>query len=113
MIVNEYGMTEMGAQFYDDTLRAALGLPAHDDRVKRPPPWVRSWVVEPADPSCEVADGAEGILKHLDLVNRGSVCCLLTGDRGRRVRDGFEVVGRAAGAALRGCSLRLEELRRG
>ena len=113
MIVNEYGMTEMGSQFYDATLRAALGLPAEDDRVKRPPPWVRSWVVEPADPTREVADGAEGILKHLDLVNRGSVCCLLTADRGRRVGDGFEVLGRASGAALRGCSLRLEELRRG
>ena len=110
MIVNEYGMTEMGSQFYDGTLRAALGFPGRADRVKRAPPWVRSWVVEPADPTREVADGATGILKHLDLVNRGSVCCLLTADRARRVGDGFEVLGRAAGAELRGCSLALERL---
>lgn len=110
MIVNEYGMTEMGSQFYDGTLRAALGLPARADRIKRPPPWVRSWVVDPADPAREVPDGATGILKHLDLVNRGSVCGLLTADRARRVGDGFEVLGRAAGADLRGCSLALERL---
>lgn len=112
MIVNEYGMTEMGSQFYDGTLRAALGCPGRPDRVKRPPPWVRSWVVEPSDPTREVSDGATGVLKHLDLVNRGSVCCLLTGDRARRVGDGFEVLGRAAGAELRGCSLALERLGR-
>jgi hypothetical protein len=113
MIVNEYGMTEMGSQCYDGTLRAALGLPGRADRVKRAPPWLRSWVVDPADPTREVADGAIGILKHLDLVNRGSVCCLLTGDRARRAGDGFELLGRAAGAELRGCSLRLEQLEGG
>jgi hypothetical protein len=70
-------------------------------------------VVDPADVNREVADGEEGILKHFDLVNRGSVSAILTGDRGRRVGDGYVVLGRAHGAQLRGCSLALEELRGG
>jgi len=113
-IVNEYGMTEMGSQSYDGVIRHALGLPGgREMRVKHAPPWCRTWVVDPADVNREVADGAEGIIKHFDLVNRGSVSAILTGDRGRRVGDGYVVLGRAAGAQLRGCSLALEELRRG
>lgn len=112
MIENEYGMTEMGSQSYDGVIRDALELDGgRADRVKVAPPWCRSWVVDPADINREVADGEEGIIKHLDLVNRGSVSAILTGDRGRRVGDGYVVLGRAAGAQLRGCSLALEEIR--
>lgn len=114
MIENEYGMTEMGSQSYDGTIRQALGFTGGRlDRVKHAPPWCRSWVVDPADVNREVADGDEGILKHLDLVNRGSVSCLLTEDRARRVGEGYVVLGRADGAQLRGCSLAMEELRNG
>lgn len=113
-IENEYGMTEMGSQAYDGTIRHALGRPGGRGLpTKKAPPWCRTWVVDPADLSREVESSNEGILKHLDLVNRGSVSCLLTADRATRIGDGYEVLGRAAGAQLRGCSLALEELRGG
>ncbi|MCI0339802.1 MAG: hypothetical protein L0216_01415 [Planctomycetales bacterium] len=113
--VNEYGMTEMGSQFYDGGLRAALGLPGPEfpgegGRVKRPPPWVRTMVADTESALDEVADGGVGLLRHVDLVNRGSVAALLTGDLGRRRGDGFEVLGRASGAEARGCSLAMEDL---
>ncbi len=108
--VNEYGMTEMGSQFYDGTLRAALGFPGKGDRVKRPPPWVRTMVADTESAMDEVEDGAVGLLRHVDLVNRGSVAAVLTGDLGRRRGDGFEVLGRASGAEARGCSLAMEDM---
>ena len=41
-------------------------------------------------------------------MNLGSVCCIQTEDVGRRLPDGFEVLGRATDAELRGCSLELD-----
>ena len=47
----------------------------------------------------------------LDLANVGSALHVLTEDLAvERAAGGFELVGRAAGAELRGCSLRAEEL---
>ncbi|HWV57222.1 MAG TPA: hypothetical protein VNZ57_07100 [Longimicrobiales bacterium] len=122
--VNEYGMTELFSQAYDVALRErvkSLGeawaiSPAGDDaagvspRVKRAPPWVRTTVVDP-DTLEPVPPGAVGLLRHLDLANLGSVACVQTEDLGRALDDGgFELLGRVAGAAPRGCSIAMDLL---
>jgi hypothetical protein len=58
----------------------------------------------------ELPDGDEGILCHYDLANLGSVCAVLTEDRGRVAGDGIEWLGRTEGAPPRGCSLATAEL---
>ena len=57
-----------------------------------------------------VADGEVGIAKILDLMNVDSAVAVLTQDRVRRVRGGFELLGRAPGATPRGCSIAIDEL---
>lgn len=100
--VNEYGMTEMLSQFYDDTLAARFhGIPT--PRAKVGPAWVRTLVVDPAT-LAPVPDGARGILRHLDLANWETVSALQTLDVGRSVGRGFEISGRLALAETRGCS---------
>ncbi|MFN8559346.1 MAG: hypothetical protein U0531_19080 [Dehalococcoidia bacterium] len=108
-VVNEYGMTEMTSQFYDDALRrAALGLPA-GPRRKASPPWVRTLVVDPFTMT-PARFGRTGVLCHFDLGNLDSVMALQTADLGVADEMGFEILGRAAGAEARGCSLAVEEL---
>jgi hypothetical protein len=98
-IVNQYGMTELGSQFYD----SVLAEPRRPRRKLRPP-WTRVRIVDP-DTRQEVAFGEVGQLEIFDLANTGSVFAVQTADLGRRVADGFEVLGRATGAEERGCSL--------
>lgn len=113
-VVNEYGMTEMTSQFYDNTLR--LKLRVGDElassrpppRHKVIPPWVRVRVVSPETLE-PVSDGEHGLLVHYDLANRGSVLAIQTEDLGMRVGAGFEVLGRVTGAEARGCSLAAAE----
>ena len=52
-----------------------------------------------------------GLISVFDLANVGSAVHLLTEDLGIAEGDGFRLLGRAAGAELRGCSLVVEELR--
>lgn len=102
--VNEYGMTEMGSQFYDGV--AGRSGP----RLYHPPPWVRTQVVDP-ETLRPLAVGGVGVLRHWDLVNLGSVMALQTADLGElHPEGGFRVLGRARGAEARGCSLATEEL---
>ena len=98
-IVNQYGMCELGSQFYEDSLRTGVPSP-----VKRPPPWVRTRVVDPAT-LADVPAGDAGVLVHYDLVNTGSVLAVQTSDAGRALEDGFVVLGRVEGAEERGCSI--------
>jgi hypothetical protein len=109
LCVNEYGMTEMLSQFYDDALRSRF---AGDlgDRAKVGPPWVRTAVVDPATLE-PVAPGDRGLLRHLDLANWASISALQTLDAGRTRGRGFELLGRAEGAEARGCSALLSEVR--
>lgn len=102
LCTSEYGMTELLSQFYDDALlrrwRGTLG-----PRAMVGPPWVRSAVVDPT--TLEPASGGRrGILRHFDLANCESVAAVQTLDVGRACGEGFEVLGRAAGAEARGCS---------
>jgi hypothetical protein len=99
-VVNEFGMTELCSQRY------AYGDPA---APLVGPPWLRARVLDPVTLE-ELPDGEVGILCHYDLANLGSVCAVLTEDRGRVVGDGIEWIGRTAGAPPRGCSLATAEL---
>jgi acyl-protein synthetase LuxE len=103
-IVNQYGMCELGSQFYEPTL--ATGVPTD---VKFVPPWVRTRVVDPMTQK-DVAPGEEGVLLHVDLANVGSVQAVLTSDLGELAPGGFRVFGRLRGAEARGCSLAADAL---
>ncbi|HEY8838060.1 MAG TPA: long-chain fatty acid--CoA ligase [Dehalococcoidia bacterium] len=107
-IVNEYGMTELGSQFYDATLID------HHLRRRRPvrklaPPWCRVAIVDP-ETMALCLPGHTGILRFFDLTNLYSVAVIQTEDLGRVIEDGFEVLGRAEGAESRGCSIALDDL---
>jgi hypothetical protein len=103
-ILNQYGMCELGSQFYESSLRDK-----QPSRTKRVPPWVRTRVVEP-ESLREVAPGEEGVLVHYDLANTGSVLAVQTSDRGRALPGGFEILGRVPGAEARGCSIAADAL---
>ncbi len=106
-VTNEYGMTELSSQFYDNVIRDRWrGRMTH--RAKAGPHWVRTRVLDPGT-LCEVAPGESGLLCHVDLANAASALSVLTEDLGRVTPDGFELRGRAVGAETRGCSLALAE----
>jgi hypothetical protein len=108
-IICEYGMSELSSQAYDG--RAAL-LRGQDwgraavrpYRVFRFPPWARVQIISP-ETGREVADGETGLIRIFDLANVFSVMAIQTEDLGIRHGDGFELIGRAALAEARGCSL--------
>ena len=106
-LVNEYGMAEMGSQFYDDNLVAAVeGRPR--EAGKRIPPWVRTRVLDP-ETLREVPDGQQGILVHYDLANLDTPLAIQTEDIGTRVGDRLTIAGRLPAAEARGCSLAFEQ----
>ncbi|MCI0745391.1 MAG: hypothetical protein L0Y58_08310 [Verrucomicrobia subdivision 3 bacterium] len=108
-IISEYGMCELSSQAYDMTL---LNVSQHSDatddgkgsRVFRFPPWARTQIISP-ETGRAVADGEVGLLRVFDLANVYSVMAIETQDLAVRRSRGFELVGRAAGAERRGCSL--------
>ncbi len=88
-----YADDELSSQLY------ARGAGPH-----RSPPWLRTLVCDPAS-GREQPLGEPGLLRHVDLANVGSVVAVQTDDVGRAVDGGIELLGRAAGAVTRGCSL--------
>jgi hypothetical protein len=106
-IVNEYGMTEMSSQLYDGTAGTAGSAAG---RRYRAPGWVRTIAVDP-ETLQPLAEGSEGILRHVDLANLDSVMAIQTADLGRVTGEGVELTGRMIGAEPRGCSLAMEDLR--
>ena len=103
-IVNQYGMTELGSQFYDSNLRHP-GEP----RCKLEPPWARVVIVDP-ETRRPAEPGVVGSVAIYDLANTGSVMAVETADLGRSVGNGFEILGRESGAEARGCSIAADEL---
>jgi len=105
-LVNEYGMAELGSQFYDDNL-----LAHHEGRPRRGgkaiPPWLRTRVLHPETLE-EQPDGERGILVHYDLANVDIPLAVQTEDIGCRVDDRLFLEGRLLGAEARGCSLPFE-----
>ena len=103
-VVAEYGMTELTSQYYD-----APASRRSAQRRKSGPPWLRALIVAPG--GTEVLPGEVGVLRHIDLANRGSVIALETEDLALRCEHGeFVLLGRDAQAPLRGCSLDAEDL---
>lgn len=104
-VVREYGMTELTSQCYTGAL-----LGEDPDRYLAPH-WVRVRILDP-ETLAEAPAGTPGLIALFDLANLGSAVHLLTEDLGIAEGDGFRLLGRAAGAELRGCSLVVEELGR-
>lgn len=107
--VSEYGMCELGSQWYDATIVDAFGGRAPRYDVKVGPHWAKAIVVDPVsgDP---VENGREGLVRIFDLSNRGSVCALVTGDLGVERDGGIVLLGRFAGAPPKGCSIDADDL---
>jgi Acyl-protein synthetase, LuxE len=93
-IICEYGMSELSSQAYD----------TGPERQFRFPPWARVQIISP-ETGREVADGETGLIRLFDLANIFSVAAIQTEDLGVRRGRGFELIGRAALAEARGCSL--------
>lgn len=107
--ISEYGMCELGAQWYDANLDDYFaGRPPRID-VKVGPHWARATIVDPVSAQ-PVSDGREGLVQVFDLTNLGSVSAILTSDVGRATGGGFELRGRFVGAPPKGCSMALDEL---
>ena len=106
-VVNEYGMAEMGSQFYEDSL-----LAAHGKREPIPgthiPPWARTRVLDPETME-DLPEGTPGLLVHYDLANLEVPLAIQTEDIGRRLGSHLILEGRLIGAEPRGCSLAYEE----
>lgn len=105
-VVREYGMTELSSQCY--TRLGALA-PEADPELFVAPHWVRVRILHP-ETLVEQPPGETGLIAVFDLANVGSVPHLLTEDLGMAQAEGFHLLGRAAGAELRGCSLTVEDL---
>ena len=99
-------MTELTSQLYTEALTGG------DPGLFVAPPWVRVRVLDP-ETLAEAPAGQPGLIAIFDLANLGSAVHLLTEDLGSApegAEGGVRLLGRAAGAELRGCSLAAEEL---
>ncbi|HEY3863170.1 MAG TPA: hypothetical protein VGO59_14910 [Verrucomicrobiae bacterium] len=92
-VLAEYGMCELSSQAYDDMAG-----------VFHFPPWARACVISP-ETGAQAGEGETGLLRVFDLANIGSVMAVQTEDLAVRRVGGFELLGRAAAAEPRGCSL--------
>jgi len=100
-VINEYGMTELSTQFYDER---------PGSNVKDVPPWARVLVIDPSTGQ-EAVPGQRGLIRVFDLANLWSSLCVQTEDLGIAHADGrFEILGRVPDAEVRGCSLNAESL---
>ena len=97
-------MTELTSQLYTGVRQGG------DPEVFLPPHWLRVRVLDPLSLE-ESAPGGTGLVCILDLANLSSAVHLLTEDLGVAQGGGVRLVGRAAGADLRGCSLTIEDLK--
>lgn len=105
--MSEYGMTELSSQCYTDEI-------AGGDRASGllyAPPWLDVRIVDPVSLEPVGESGRAGLIRFVDLANVDSVSAIQTSDRGVLHADGgLELLGRAEGAELRGCSLLIEEI---
>jgi hypothetical protein len=92
-IFGEYGMSELSSQAY-----------AGADGLFRFPPWARAQIISPATRRA-VREGEPGLIRVFDLANVWSVMAVQTEDIGIKQGDALRLVGRAAQAEARGCSL--------
>jgi hypothetical protein len=104
MCVSEYGMCELGSQWYDANIADLVSGRTPRHHVKIGPHWTRTTIVDPVT-ALPVSAGEIGLLQIFDLCNRGSVCAVLTGDLAREHDGGVEIIGRHPGAPPKGCSI--------
>lgn len=102
-VVREYGMTELTSQLYTEALAGG------DPDLFVAPHWVRVRVLDP-ETLAESPPGEPGLIAIFDLANLSSAVHVLTEDLGAAEPGGLRLLGRAATAELRGCSLAAEEL---
>lgn len=101
-IVGQYGMSELGSQYYDFSYILQLS----EERYKKPLPWARVRIVKPDNLQEEVSEGEIGLICHYDLANLDSLAFVLSGDLGqKKENNGFEIIGRAKSLITKGCSL--------
>ena len=85
-------------------IRDSSRITHHASRIFHFPPWVRAQVISP-ETGREVGEGETGLIRVFDLANVYSVMAIQTEDLGVRRGNGFDLLGRAAMAEPRGCSL--------
>ena len=106
--LSEYGMCELGSQWYDGNLADQLAGRTPRLDVKIGPHWARHLIVD--EVTAEPMHGTVGLLQLFDLSNRGSVAAVLSADLARDENEGFVFMGRAPGAPPKGCSITADAL---
>ena len=107
--ISEYGMCELGSQWYDAGLADALAGRSAREQLKVGPHWTRTLVVDPVTAQ-ELPYGSTGLLQVFDLSNRGSVAAVLTGDLATQTGGGFFYVNRSQAAPPKGCSIAVDAM---
>lgn len=111
MCISEYGMCELGSQWYDASLSDALAGRPPRHALKIGPHWTRALVVDPVSAQ-PLPSGSVGLLQVFDLSNRGSIAAVLTGDLVSQEADGFIYVGRSQSVPPKGCSITVDSMLR-
>jgi hypothetical protein len=96
---SEYGMTELSSQCYSKP----------QSHLFKAPHWMKTRIIHP-ETGKEVSIGETGVIQFFDLANVESISAVTTADLGLKLEDGFELLGRAPLAVLRGCSLSFEQI---
>ncbi|MDQ6630465.1 MAG: long-chain fatty acid--CoA ligase [Verrucomicrobiota bacterium] len=99
-IICEYSMSELSSQAYAGTQNSKFKT----QKFFQFPPWTRAQIISP-ETGKEVAENETGLIRIFDLANVRSVLAVQTEDLGISRGHGFELIGRAALAESRGCSL--------
>lgn len=94
---SEYGMTELSSQCYSKA----------NSHVFMSPHWMQTRIINP-DSGEEADVGETGLVQFFDLANHTAVSAITTSDLAIKHREGFELIGRAPKAVLRGCSTAFE-----
>jgi phenylacetate-coenzyme A ligase PaaK-like adenylate-forming protein len=96
---SEYGMTELSSQCYSKP----------GSHIFTSPHWMPVRIVD-AETGNDVNVGETGIVQFYDLANVDTISAITTADLAIKHAEGFELLGRAPLAVLRGCSTQFEEL---
>ena len=131
-ILDQYGMSETGTQFYDYyEINKSLNKKTNKNfnkenneennkknnssnfvyREKLIPHWCQIRILDPRNLKRELPVFETGLIAIYDLTNLDSCAFILTEDLGfKTTQNTFQVVGRVAQADLKGCSLNYQEL---
>jgi len=94
---SEYGMTELSSQCYSRP----------NSHVFHSPAWMKIKIIN-VETGNDVEEGETGLVQFFDLANMTCVSAIITSDLAIKHANGFELIGRAAKAVLRGCSTAFE-----